>query len=48
MKDTNKSKIIGFIAKNKRTQIHGQWENWYIIGKNLDLGYIPSKFIDVI
>lgn len=43
-----KSKIIGFIAKNKRTKIAGQWEDWYIIGKNFDLGYIPSKYINVL
>lgn len=47
-KPSTKSKIIGYIAKSKRTQIQGQWEDWYIIGKNLDLGYIPSKFIEII
>lgn len=46
-KPNTKSKIIGFIEKNKKIKVSGQWEDWYIIGKNLDLGYIPSKFIDV-
>ncbi len=47
-KPSTKSKTIGFIAKNKKTIIQGQWEDWYVIGKNLDLGYIPSRFIDAI
>lgn len=47
-KPNTKSKIIGHITKNKKTKINGQWENWYIIGQNHDLGYVPSKFIDII
>jgi len=47
-KPSKKSKIIGYIAKNKKTQISGQWEDWYIIGQNHNLGYVPSKFIDII
>lgn len=45
-KPSTKSKIVGYITKNKKTEIQGQWESWYIIGKNNDLGYIPAKFIE--
>ncbi len=38
------SKIIGSAEKNKKISILGQWEDWYIIGKNQKLGYIQSKF----
>ncbi len=43
-----KSNIIGFAPRNKKVQVVGQWEDWYIIGKNYDLGYTPCKFIEII
>ncbi len=47
-KPSLKSNVLGFIPQNKKIQISGQWEDWYIVGKNYNLGYVPCKFIEII
>ena len=41
------SEIVGCLESGKKIKVLGQWENWYIVGKNNDLGYIPTKCIEI-
>lgn len=41
------SKIIGSIELNSKVSVLGQWENWYVVGKNHKLGYIQTQFINI-
>lgn len=47
-KPSLKSNIVGFAPKDKKVKITGQWQDWYIVGKNYDLGYTPCKFVEII
>lgn len=46
-KPTLNSKIIGSAEKNSKVKVLGQWENWYVIGKNHKLGYIQTQFVNI-
>lgn len=41
------SEIVGSVEANKKIDVLGQWEDWYIVGKNNNLGYIQTKFIEI-
>lgn len=41
------SQIVGSVESNSKVNVLGQWENWYIIGKNHKLGYIQTQFINI-
>lgn len=42
-----KSNIIQTIIPNEKIKILSRWEDWYVIEKNGQLGYIHSKFINI-
>ena len=42
---TLNSEVVGSVEANSNVNILGQWEDWYIVGSNNELGYIPTKFI---
>lgn len=39
------SNIIESLATNTKIKIYGQWEDWYIVDHNHNLGYVQTKFI---
>lgn len=39
------SEVIGSVQGGKSIKILGQWENWYVVGENKNLGFIQTKFI---
>lgn len=39
------SKITGSLPANTKVKIVSQWENWYLIGENENLGYVQSRYI---
>lgn len=43
---TLNSEVIGSVEANSKVNILGQWEDWYIVGNNHELGYIQTKFIE--
>ncbi len=40
------SEVVGSVEANSKVNVLGQWEDWYIVGQNDDLGYIQTKFIE--
>lgn len=42
------SKILGNIIPSEKINIIGQWEDWYIINQNNNLGYIQTKNIQIL
>ena len=41
------SEIVGSIEANSKINVLGQWEDWYVVGKNHSLGYVQTKFIEI-
>ena len=41
------SEVVGSVEKNSKVNVLGQWEDWYAVESNNDLGYIQTKFIDL-
>ena len=41
------ARVLGNITKNSKVKINSQWEDWYIIGENGNLGYVQTKFVNV-
>ncbi len=41
------SEIIGSTEANSKVDVLGQWEDWYVVGKNHSLGYVQTKFIEL-
>ena len=39
------SEVVGSVEGGKSIKILGQWENWYVVGENNNLGFIQTKFI---
>ncbi len=39
------SEIVESLAANTKIKVLGQWENWYIVDHNHNLGYVPTKSI---
>lgn len=41
------SEIVGSVTGNTKVSVLGQWEDWYIVEQNNNLGYIQTKFIEI-
>ena len=41
------SDVLGNVEKNSKVNINSQWEDWYIVGENGNLGYVQTKFIRI-
>ncbi len=41
------SEITGSVAGNTKIDVLGQWEDWYVVKQNNNLGYIQTKFISI-
>lgn len=41
------SAVVGSTNKGEKINVLGQWEDWYIIGENGNIGYIQTKFIEI-
>lgn len=41
------SAVVGSTNKGEKVNVLGQWEDWYIIGENGNIGYIQTKFIEI-
>lgn len=41
------SQITGSLPANTKVKIVSQWENWYLIGENENLGYVQSRYITI-
>lgn len=41
------SEIVGSVTGNTKINVLGQWEDWYIVEQNNNLGYIQTKFIEI-
>lgn len=40
------AEIVGSLPANTKVKIVSQWENWYVIGENGNLGYVQTKYIN--
>ncbi len=41
------AEIVGSLPANTKVKIVSQWENWYVIGENRNLGYVQTKYINI-
>lgn len=41
------SPVTGSTNKGSKVNVLGQWEDWYVIGENGNIGYIQTKFIEI-
>ena len=41
------AEIVGSLESGKKIKVLGQWENWYIVEDNGNLGYIQTEFVEV-
>lgn len=41
------SEVVGCTTSGKKIDVLGQWEDWYVVGTNNNLGYIQTKFIEL-
>ena len=41
------SEVVGCTTSGKKINVLGQWEEWYVVGTNNNLGYIQTKFIEL-
>ncbi len=46
-KPSTVSKINSSISPGESITVQNQWEDWYIVGENMNLGYVQTKFINI-
>lgn len=47
VRPSENANTIKSIPAYSKVKIWGQWENWYIVGENGELGYVPTNLIDI-